>query len=121
MSANLSRAMSAVLVGGSLLCADVAVSSGGLLRVDKGDRVGYGDGCGTLIIPLEFEAGEAFSEGLAAVQKSGKWGFVARNGRFVVQPIFQNAAGFRSGQAPVQIGARWGAIDRGGRLRIQPD
>lgn len=37
---------------------------------------GYIDTRGNIIIPLQFEEADQFSEGMAAVKVAGKWGYI---------------------------------------------
>jgi len=106
--------------------------SEGLAAVQLGERWGFIDRRGRLVIPAEFEDGWAtspggvrggppigsFREGLAAVYKDGSWRFidakgVAIPGRFVKAAM--GNYGFRDGIASVCGKKRCGYIDRTGR------
>jgi hypothetical protein len=75
---------------------------------------GYIDKTGSVVIPLQFEWAEPFSEGLAAVRLNKKSGFIDNTGRLVIQPRFDRVRPFQSGRASVGIGPDWGFIDRSG-------
>ena len=107
--------------------------SEGLAAVQVGERWGFIDRRGRLVIPVEFEDGWAtppggarggppigsFKEGLAAVYKDGSWRFidtkaVAIPGRFVKAAA--GNYGFRDGIAAVCGKKGCGYIDRTGRV-----
>lgn len=75
--------------------------SEGLITVRVGNRVGFDDREGRLVIFPRFEGASDFSEGLAPVEAGGKWGYVDREGRFVIEPRFDEAASFSEGLAAV--------------------
>jgi hypothetical protein len=75
---------------------------------------GYIDKTGKIVIPLQFEAAQPFSEGLAAVKLDKKFGFIDSGGRMVIQPRFDWVRSFQSGRASVKVGNDWGFIDSGG-------
>jgi len=91
---------------------------------------GYIDKTGKIVIPLQFEAAEPFSEGLAAVVVHNrestffmKRGFIDRTGALVIPAQFMQAQPFRNGRAAVMFPpsrpnpeAHWGLIDRDGKL-----
>jgi hypothetical protein len=78
-----------------------------LIRV--GDKAGYINAQGELLIPPEFEYGESrhtlgvvwmpdpgrfAANGLAAVKKNGKWGYINVKGDMVIPPEFEEASPF---------------------------
>jgi hypothetical protein len=107
--------------------------SEGLAAVQVGERWGFIDRSGRLVIPAEFEDGWAtppggarggppigsFREGLAAVYKDGTWRFIDAKG-VTIPGRFVKAAGgnygFRDGVASVCGKNTCGYIDRTGRV-----
>lgn len=90
---------------------------GGLSRWIIGDKYGYINTRGELVIPAQFELTFNFSEGLAFVQKNGKYGFVDQTGRLVIEPQFYFAKDFHNGLAKVGFATdRWGYTDKRGQL-----
>lgn len=91
---------------------------------------GYIDKTGKIVIPLQFDSAQPFSEGLAAVQVHNRdstlfqrHGFIDRTGAMVIPAEYMQVQPFRSGRAAVLFPlaqpnpmARWGLIDRDGRL-----
>jgi len=81
-----------------------------------GDKWGYADQTGKLIIQPQFDEAEPFSEGLARVKvggnnvlgapfvAGGRWGFINEEGLMVIQPQFYSAENFVKGRAYVSIG-----------------
>lgn len=76
-------------------------SSEGRLVVGDGNRLGYIDCQGELVIPFQFDAVRNFSDGLAAVQMGSRWGYIDRSGQFVIAPKFAIAFDFSAGVAKV--------------------
>lgn len=56
-----------------------------LARVKAGDKYGFSDTTGNIIIPAQFVEAKDFSDGRAAVSKNGvTWGFIDRTGKMVI-------------------------------------
>ena len=64
-------------------------------------RYGYIDRTGKLVIPMQFEYAEPFSEGLAAVHNCGRAFFIDKTGKIVISG-FTDASSFSGGLARVQ-------------------
>jgi len=107
--------------------------SEGLAAVQVGERWGFIDRRGRLVIPAEFENGwptppggasggppiGSFKEGLAAVFKDGSWRFIDAKGQAIPGRFVKAAAGnygFRDGIASVCGKKTCGYIDRTGRV-----
>ena len=71
----------------------------GLARVRQGDKFGYIDETGRVVIPYQFDDGGDFSEALAPVRVGRAWGYIDIKGRFAIPLQFRAAAGFRDGLA----------------------
>lgn len=101
--------------------------SEGLAAVWVGDRKGYIDRSGALVIkPQPFNSVGEFSDGMAKVQmggpmgKGGRLGFIDRSGKVVVKPAYEFAQHFSDGLCAVAIGDRYGYIDKAGAVAIPP-
>src|SRR5262245_41153462 len=108
-----------------LICAPVcAQQDSALFPIQQGDRWGYIDRSGKIVIEPRFREADEFSEGLAAVELTGRWGFIDASGKVVVEPQYSWANRFSEGLARVRIGAerygKWGFIDRSGQMVIEP-
>ncbi len=81
--------------------------SDGLAMVRKGDfetgKYGFIDKTGEVVVPLEYDDAQNFSEGLAVVEKDGKWGYIDKTGKVVV-PLgeYDYAYPFSEGLAEVR-------------------
>ena len=53
----------------------------GLSQVAKGDKYGFVNKDGKLIIPLIYDEALTFSEGFVAVKQNGKWGYLDSTGK----------------------------------------
>ena len=83
--------------------------------------MGYIDQTGRVVIPLQFEWAEPFSEGRAAVILDKKYGYVDGTGRLVIPLQFDASQyseppPFQGGRAAVKRAGRWALalIDRDG-------
>jgi hypothetical protein len=88
----------------------------GRVPVYRGEKSGYLDLEGKIVIPFVYDGVSRFSDGLAAVRKGEKWGYVDRNGRVVIPLQFDRAGEFSSGLAPAKLGDKSGFVDRSGKF-----
>jgi hypothetical protein len=85
-----------------------------------GDRYGYKDKSGMIVIdPLFDEAGE-FKDGLALVKVDGDLGFIDTQGKTVVEPEWEELHPFKDDLARVRSGGKYGFVDRQGKVVIEP-
>ncbi len=84
------------------------------LPVRQGEKWGFQDGDGRVVIEAQFEGVGSFSEGLARVKTGGKWGFIDGLGKMVIEARFEQARIFIEGQAKVKLDGRWMMIDKQG-------
>ena len=121
-----------VLVEPSLDYTVIRHFSEGLAAVSKGNKWGFIDKFGKLIIPLEYDYGEyhsdaeLFSEGLAFVKKGNKWGFIDQTGKTVIPFEYDYGSPFSEGYAVVFNGdedgnGNWRYIDKTGQEVIRTD
>lgn len=94
--------------------------SAALFHFRAGDKIGYIDQTGKVVVPPRYESGGTdFSEGLVQVKERGKWGYIDARGQVAIPPRFDAADDFQAGLAPVLLdGGKWGYIDRTGTLVI---
>jgi hypothetical protein len=83
-----------------------------------GNKRGFIDKTGKVVIEPQFDGAESFSEGLAAVKvggvngNGGKYGYIDRMGKFAIALQFDEAASFSEGLAAVKVGNKWGYIGK---------
>jgi hypothetical protein len=95
-------------------------SKEGLVLARKGDKVGYTNLKGEVIIPFNFDWGAGdFSEGLAFVRIRNKIGFINIKGQEVIPFIYDNASNFSEGFAMVAIKDKYGYINKNGEIQIK--
>ena len=75
-----------------------------LAMVGRGEKYGFVDRSGKLVIPPVFEGAGDFSEGVAAAEDRGKWGFIDRSGKWVIPAQFGSVGSFKGGWAPIRYG-----------------
>jgi hypothetical protein len=90
----------------------------------RGNRTGYMDTLGHLIIPATYLRAYGFSEGLAAVIYNAKLGFIDANNQLVIPAVYNDAwqSKFQQGRAAVMDGKtqKFGYIDKTGKWLIPP-
>lgn len=65
---------------------DVGMEGDALFPVKKDGLWGFINKDSQIVIPLQFEEVQAFSQGFAAVRQGERWGFVDRTGDMVIAP-----------------------------------
>ena len=97
-----------------------AKEKGDLLRlaiVQIGDKWGYINYEGEVVIKPQFDNAEPFSEGMAAVKIGNAWGYINHGGEIVIKPQFSAAEPFSEGWAFVHISIyKSGSINREGKF-----
>lgn len=63
----------------------------GVIAFQKGNKWGFADAEGNVVIEPQYEEAKSFSNGLAAVKENGCWGFVNRDNILVIKNEFLNA------------------------------
>jgi hypothetical protein len=115
--------------------------SEGLAAVKVGDKWGFIDKAGKMVIEPQFNPGQAqfnsrFSDGLAAVNfeaatdpartvgSATRWGFIDKTGAVAINPQFAgdyySPPSFSEGLAAIRAELKWGYIDKTGRFAIEP-
>jgi hypothetical protein len=99
--------------------------------VGVGDKMGYIDGSGTMVIEPKFQRVATFSEGLGRAgvgdsQFSCRWGYIDKAGAWVIEPQFGEGLGaFTEGLALIDEynadgTSNYGYIDKTGAWAIEP-
>jgi hypothetical protein len=98
--------------------------AGPLFQIHYGDKWGFMDRTGKIVIQPQFSDVGDFFDGLARVLvkvgKDYKVCFIDEIGKTAIPCIFDAALDFSEGLAPVRVGRLWGYIDRTGKTVIQP-
>lgn len=71
-----------------------------LVPLRQGERWGYADRAGKVVVAPEYDRVTRFDDGLARVARAGKWGAIDRQGRVVVPLEFDRLGPFAEGYAP---------------------
>ena len=73
--------------------------------VKVGDKWGFINRTGKVLIPFQFDKADNFYEGLAAVRQNRLWGFIDLKGNWVIKPKYDFIqSSFRNGKAYGKIG-----------------
>lgn len=89
----------------------------GLAPVRKGDKWGYINKKGEVVIPYQYSGAYEFSpNGLASVEKNAYWGFINTKGEMVINIQFERGSRFRYNYAWVEKGDILGYINRKGEF-----
>jgi hypothetical protein len=102
-----------------------------LLPITHGEKHGFIDLGGRVVVPPMWDFAWDFSEGLAAVRHENRIGFINGDGELVIKPVFADAVitrfvgvEFSEGLAAVATGEfdnpKWGYIDRSGAFVVPP-
>jgi hypothetical protein len=85
--------------------------------IKVGEKWGFADETGKIVIQAIFDEAKEFSEGMAAVRVGEKWGYVDRAGTIVIEPRFMGASFFFGGLAKVELAPHEnGFIDKQGNM-----
>jgi hypothetical protein len=110
--------------------------SEGLAPMEIGDKTGYIDSTGKMVIEAKFLDATEFKEGLAAVavpiettwcerdSTGARWGtnkrygYIDRSGAMIIPPISDYPGAFSEGLAAISVCGKSGFIDHAGRIVI---
>jgi hypothetical protein len=85
-------------------CYPLSAANAKLFPIHDGERCGFSDPSGKVVIPPQFSDCGEFSEGLAPVQLDQVWGYVDERGSMAIPPRFLAVDGFSEGLAFVTLG-----------------
>ena len=91
-----------------------------LAAVKMGDKWGYINTKGKMVIAPQFDFAHDFYEGLAGVEIDKKWGYIDKTGKMVIAPQSGFGLAFSEGRARVCVDHKWGFIDKTGKMVVAP-
>ena len=91
-----------------------------LFPVEVGNKYGYEDQNGNMVIKPRFDDAWYFSEGRAKIMMGEKYGYIDINGNTVISTRFDDAYSFNEGRALIIIADKYGYIDINGNMVIKP-
>jgi len=90
-----------------------------LVPYHQGDKWGYSDNTGKIVIEPVYEAAELFSDGLASVMSFGKWGSIDKTGKIIIAPAYPQSINFYNGFSIARNDASmYGLLDKTGKAVI---
>jgi len=86
-----------------------------LFPVDLGEKCGYIDQQGKVVVTPQFDICKPFNEGLAGVSRSGKTGYIDETGKILIPLEFDYfyPETFYEGLAPIQVRNKNGDLEQG--------
>lgn len=91
--------------------AKLAASDDGYIAVKIGNRWGYADTKGDVIIEAQYDNTKSFSLGFAPVMIDNMWGYINTSGELVIEAKYSDAGVFcKDGSAPVKSYDTWNFI-----------
>jgi len=106
------------LSGGAI--SDMRSYAENLAAIRVGDKYGYVDAKGRMVIEPQFASVGEFSGGLAPVCLNQRWGVIDKKGRYVVIPHYEEIGRYSEGLLPVKDGGSWGFIAPPDKMAIKP-
>ena len=89
-----------------------------LINVQKGDKWGFLNKEGKVVIPFIYDEAHPFIEDLALVSVNGKYGYISKSGHLQIPAIYDIAEDFKEGLAAVKFEDNWGYINKNGKWAI---
>lgn len=97
---------------------DVRSFEDGLAAIKLGDKWGFINNLGNIIVKLEYDDARRFHNGYAPVKKNWKWGFINKKGDIVVPAKYDDVGFFEEGLASVKLNGKWGFVDSNGNVSV---
>ena len=92
----------------------------GLIEFRLGEKAGFIDEKGEIVIEAQFERVRPFSEGAAVVAVADKYGYIKKDGTWLRRPEFDWAFDFEDGYASASEGGRYGILNTKGEWHLPP-
>lgn len=97
----------------------------GLFRILEGNKIGYANMNGEIVINPRFDSASPFKDGFAAIcigctvekeyeitkKVGGKWGLINKNGLFVIKPEYESISKWRNKKATVKKNGIWSEVE----------
>ncbi len=92
--------------------------SEGLLAVSSENKWGFVNEAGIVVIPLEYDMVNDFSEKYAIVKKDQKYGAIDMQGNIVIPIQYEYMSDFKDGFAVVKINGKYGCIGKNAKMVV---
>lgn len=87
-----------------------------LAVVEKGNKKGFINRQGEIVIPITFQDVTSFKEGRAMFREGQSWGVINQQGEIIVPATYEAIRPFSDGFAQVRDKGHWGLINQSGEL-----
>ena len=91
-----------------------------LIPVQKGNKFGFIDSIGNIVIQPEFDQVSQFCEGLALAEQNEKFGYINKKGQFAISPEYDEATNFEDGVAVAAKNGNYFILNRNGEIKAGP-
>lgn len=106
---------------------DFVIPDDCLRAVKIGDKWGFENAEGEIVISPLFDHARDFEDGYAHIQINRKDGIIDKEGKFVIEPLYSNLGRrFENGYLRVEVTGdepwiqRWGVVDSKGKVMVPP-
>lgn len=104
----------------------------GVFRIKKGNKIGFANMEGNIILPPQFDGAWPFSDGFSGIciggtfkkdgdytiLVGGKWKFIDKSGKPINAEEYDDLRPFRNGVASVEKNGKWGRINQKGEIVV---
>ena len=91
-----------------------------LFVVKSGEKYGYANIKGEIVINPSYDAASPFYEGYASVCRNEKYGFIDKKGNEVIKCQYDGISNFSENLCVVNVGGKYGMINTKGKYVINP-
>lgn len=98
----------------------VSLLTDGMARIQSGNKYGFANKNGTVVVPLKYDFVKEFKNGYAAVFLNKKIGFIDNTGKEIVAPTYDWFSGIEDGYGSFQLNGKYGFVDKTGKEIVPP-
>ena len=92
-----------------------------ILMSTSGNKYGYIDAKGNVVIAEQYERAQDFVDGIAAISVGDKWGCINTDGLSVIPPTYDFLQPIGNDRVVYYMNGKYGLLDTKGVVRVQPE